>query len=125
MFSANKRLMRFFFAEQSDGWLTILRIGFGLQTAAYCWSLRGDWIYLLAGDGRGLISRDLGEAILSSESTIVPRLGWFVSLGRLVGASEDAILSVIWWCLFIASICLVIGLFSRTAAVASWCLHLA
>src|SRR5262249_16048884 len=42
-----------------------------------------------------------------------------------VGASEDAILSVIWWCLFIASICLVIGLFSRTAAVASWCLHLA
>jgi len=46
----------------------------------YALSLRADWNYLFAGPGEGLIGRALPEALLSTESPLVPRLGWIVML---------------------------------------------
>ncbi len=99
-FSASqRRLIDFFFPAESDSWLAILRIGLGLQVVLYALSLRDDWNYFLGGTGHGLISRNLGEAILSLESFLVPRLGWFVTLGTRVGLREETVLSVAWICL--------------------------
>jgi hypothetical protein len=67
MQAAWKRVIDFFFPIQSDEWLTILRIGLAIQVLLYCLSMRSDWTYLLAGTGRGLISRDLSEATLRRE----------------------------------------------------------
>src|SRR5437868_10403067 len=69
-----KRLTRFLFPVQSGNWLTILRIGLGLQVLLYALSLRRDWIYLLAGTGEGLNGRALSEGLLSTESCLVLRL---------------------------------------------------
>ncbi len=63
-----ERLVDFCFPAESDTWLAVLRIGLGVQVVLYALSLRDDWSYLLAGTGHGLISRNLGEAILSLES---------------------------------------------------------
>ena len=88
MQAAWKRVIDFFFPIQSDEWLTILRIGLAIQVVLYCLSMRSDWNYLLAGTGRGLISRDLSEAALSGESSFIPRLGWLVKIGSHFGLSE-------------------------------------
>ena len=87
-----KRVIDFFFPIQSDEWLTVLRIGLAIQVLLYCVSMRSDWNYLLAGAGRGLISRDLSEVALSGESSLVPRLGWLVNIGSHFGISEALIL---------------------------------
>ena len=118
------RLLSFLFAGASDRWLTILRIGLGAEILAYSWSLRRDWINLFAANAEGLIRRDLTEALLASEGTFVPRLGWFVFLGEGTGLSESQLLSLLWTLLFAAGCCLLIGLFSRPAAVTAWFLHL-
>ncbi len=88
-----ERILQFLFPVESDTWLSVLRLGLGLQVIVYTLSLRDDWNYLLAGTGHGLISRNLAEALLSVESRFVPRLGWLVSLGAYVGLSENAVLS--------------------------------
>ena len=62
---------KFLFSPQSDKWLAFLRFGLGLQLVLYALSLKSDWNYLFAGTGGGLISRNLGEAILSLESPFV------------------------------------------------------
>ena len=72
---------RFFFTPQSAAWLSVLRVGLGLQVLFYAVFLRPDWIELLAEGNRGLIRRDLMEAILSVESTLTPRVGWIVRIG--------------------------------------------
>ena len=118
------RLIDFFFPIESDTWLALLRIGLGLQVVFYALSLRDDWNYLLAGTGHGLISRDLGEAILSLESNLVPTLGWVVTLGTHLGLHEETILSVAWICLLASGFGLVIGLASRFSAILAWFLHL-
>ena len=82
-----KRLIDFFFPIQSDEWLTILRIGLAIEVLLYSLAMRSDWNYLLAGTGRGLISRDLSEATLSGESSFIPRLGWLVKIGNHFGLS--------------------------------------
>jgi len=120
-----KRVVDFFFPAQSDGWLTILRIGLAVQVLLYCLSMWGDWNYLLAGTGRGLISRDLSEVVLSGESSLIPRLGWFVTIGNHWRLSEATVLNTVWFCLMLAACFLVVGLFSRTAAILTWLLHLA
>ncbi len=90
----------------------------------YCLSIRKDWTYLLTGNG-GLISRNLSETILALESPLIPRLGWIVGLGGHLGLSELSILSFVWYCLVTAGCFLLLGLFSRPAAIATWFLHLA
>jgi uncharacterized membrane protein YphA (DoxX/SURF4 family) len=96
----------------------------GLQVVLYCLSIRTDWTYLLAGNG-GLISRNLSETILALESPLIPRLGWIVALGGHFGLSEESILSIVWYCLVTAGCFLLLGLFTRAAAIATWFLHLA
>jgi hypothetical protein len=119
-----ERLIDFFFPAESDTWLAVLRIGLGLQIVLYALSLRDDWNYLLAGTGHGLISRNLGEAILSLESHLVPRLGWLVALGTRVGLREETVLSVAWICLLGSGCGLLMGLASRFSAILAWFLHL-
>src|SRR6266513_48087 len=119
-----ERIMQFLFAVESDTWLSVLRLGLGLQVIAYPLSIRDDWNYLLAGTGHGLISRNLAEALLSVESRFVPRLGWLVSLGAYVGLSENAVLSIAWVCLLGTGFSLLAGLFCRSSAILAWFLHL-
>src|SRR6266568_4049797 len=119
-----KRLINFCFPAETDTWLAVLRIGLGLQVVLYALSLRDDWNYLLAGTGRGLISRNLGEAILSLESHLIPRLGWFVALGTQVDLREETVLSVAWICLFAVGCSLLLGVACRFSAILAWSLHL-
>jgi uncharacterized membrane protein YphA (DoxX/SURF4 family) len=124
MMQAWRRLGEFLFPPESDTWLAVLRIGLALQVVLYCFSLRTDWQYLLAGTGHGLISRNLSEAILKLESPLIPRLGWLVTAGARFGIGEETMLSIAWTCLLIAGCFLLIGFLSRPAAVAAWFLHL-
>jgi hypothetical protein len=119
-----QQLGRFLFPPESDNWLTVLRLGLGLELLLYALSLRIDWNYLFAGTGGGLISRNLGEAILSLESHFVPRLGWLVTLGEKAGLSEQTILSMAWIVLLGSACSLLAGLFCRFSAILAWFLHL-
>src|ERR1044071_4043754 len=119
-----KRIIEFFFPIQSDEWLTVLRIGLAIQVLLYSLAMRSDWNYLLAGTGRGLIGRDLSEVTLSGESSLIPRLGWLVNVGRHFGISEAVILDAARLCLGCAACFLIIGLFSRVAAILTWFFHL-
>ena len=119
------RVVDFFFAAQSDNWLTVLRVGLAVQVLLYCLSMWGDWSYLLAGMGSGLIGRELSEVVLSGKSLLIPRLGWLVTIGSHFGLSEAAVLDTARFCLVFAASFLLVGLFSRTAAISTWLLHLA
>jgi vitamin K-dependent gamma-carboxylase-like protein len=121
----SKQIAEFFFSPTADRWLSILRVGLGLQVLLYCWSLRDDWSLVFASNGEGMIDRDLTEAVLSAETWFAPRVGWFVTLGRSVGLSEQQVLLGFWILLVSASCCLVLGIFSRETAVTAWLLHLA
>lgn len=122
--SFETRVSRFLFAPASDGWVGILRVGLGAQVAIYCLSLRSDWLILFAGDGGGMISRDLAEAILDLRSAFIPRLGWLVTGGGFLHLRETDVLFLLWGALLGASLCLLCGLFSRTAAILAWFLYL-
>ena len=78
-------LMGFLFPLETDRWLTVLRLGLGLQVVLYAVFLRSDWQYLFASTGKGLVSRELGEAITSFDSLLIPKLGWLVALGSHIG----------------------------------------
>ena len=116
--------MEFLFPPETDTWLAVLRIGLGLQVTIYALFLKSDWHYLFAGTGKGLVSRELGEAIISFDSPFIPRLGWLVALGRSVNVGEETVLSVVWACLLCMGCCLLLGLFCRPAAIIAWFLHL-
>jgi uncharacterized membrane protein YphA (DoxX/SURF4 family) len=116
--------MGFLFPSETDKWLGALRIGLGLQVAVYALFLRSDWHYLFASTGRGLVSRKLGEAITSFDSPLIPKLGWLVALGGYAHIGEDAVLSIAWVCLLCMGLLLLLGLFSRPAAIIAWFLHL-
>src|SRR6478752_10257885 len=119
-----ERLRVFLFPPETDRWLGLLRIGLGLQVLFYTLSLRADWNYLFAGPGEGLIGRALPEALLSTESPLVPRLGWLIMLATRMGLSESTVFSIAWWVLLFAGGCLAIGVFSRTSAILAWFVHL-
>src|SRR5436305_782948 len=119
-----ERLQAFMFPRETDTWLAVLRIGLGLQTAVYTLFVRSDWHYLFASSGKGLVGRELGEAITSFDSPLIPKLGWLVALGRSVNMSEETVLSVAWACLLSAGCFLLLGLFCRPAAIVAWFLHL-
>jgi hypothetical protein len=116
--------MGFLFAPETDKWLAALRIGLGLQVAVYALFLKNDWHYLFASTGKGLVSRALGEAITSFDSPLIPKLGWLVTLGGYAHISEDVVLSIAWAFLVCMGLLLLLGLFSRPAAIIAWFLHL-
>jgi len=117
-------LIGFLFPLETDKWLTVFRIGLGLQVTVYALFLKSDWHYLFAGTGKGLVSRELGEAIISFDSPFIPKLGWLVALGGYVNIGEETVLSVAWACLLVSGCCLLLGLFCRPAAIIAWFLHL-
>jgi HTTM domain len=117
-------LQRFLFPSEADHWLTLLRIGLALQILLYCLSLRSDWNQLFASEGRGLISRDLTEAIVSADNDFTPTLGWIVAVGNYLGLDQHSILWFVWWCLVCGALCLFAGILCRPAAVLVWFLYL-
>jgi hypothetical protein len=117
-------LMGFLFTPETDKWLAALRIGLGLQVGIYALFLKSDWHDLFASTGKGLVSRVLGEAITSFDSPLIPKLGWLVALGAYAHIGEQAVLSVAWACLVCMGLLLLLGLFSRPAAIIAWFLHL-
>lgn len=102
----------------------MLRIGLGLQVIVYALFLRSDWHYLFASIGKGLVGRELGEAIASFDSPLIPKLGWLIAVGRSLNMSEETVLSVAWVCLLSAGCFLLLGLLSRPAAILAWFVHL-
>jgi hypothetical protein len=118
------QLLGFLFPAETDNWLAILRLGLGLQTTLYSLSLRNDWNDLLGGVSRGVSSSDVAEALLSVESNLVPRLGWFVGLGDHVALREETVLAVAWICLLVAGSGLLLGLACRFSAILTWFVHL-
>src|SRR5262245_5803918 len=120
--SAN--LMAFLFPQETDKWLAALRIGLGLLVTIYALFLRSDWHNLFGSTGRGLVSRKLGEAMTSFDSPLIPKLDWLVTLGGYAHLDEDAVLSIAWDCLLCMGVLLLLGLFSRSAAIISWFLVL-
>jgi hypothetical protein len=119
-----QRFLHFLFPSESDTWLTVFRIGLGLQVTLYALFLRSDWHYLFAGSGKGLVGRELGEAITSFESPLIPRFGWLIAAGRTLNISEETVLTVAWVALLSAGCLLLLGLLSRTAAIVAWFVHL-
>src|SRR5207302_9041981 len=119
-----ERSMHFLFPRETDAWLAVLRIGLGLQMVAYALFLRSDWHYLFASSGKGLVGREVGEAITSFDSPLIPTFGWLVALGRNFNISEDTMLSVTWVCLLSTGCLLLLGLFCRPAAIVAWFVHL-
>jgi hypothetical protein len=117
-------LAEFLFPLESDLWLACLRVGLGLQVIFYALSLRGDWRDMFGPNANGLVGREIAEAILASDSVFAPRITWLTTVGSQVGLSEEAVLSLIWWLLLIAGGFLLMGLFSRGAAIAAWFIHL-
>src|SRR5215208_3467569 len=119
-----QKLLRFLFPPEIDTWLAVFRIGMGVQVVAYALFLRSDWHSLFSATGKGLVSRELGEAIASFDSPLIPKLAWLVSFGQHVGLGEETILSIAWACLLCMGGCLLLGLFCRPAAIIAWFLHL-
>ena len=99
------RITSFFFPDETDHWLSVLRLGLSAQVLSFCWSLRSDWNYLLAGTGAGLFSRQLSEKLLSADTIFVPRLGWLVAGAKTLGLREDFALTLAWALLLVAGYC--------------------
>ena len=118
------RLREFLFPAKSDRWLAALRLGLAFSIISYAWSLRNDWNYLLGDDAGSLVSRHVAEAILSLDTSFVPRIGWLKTAGSQLGLPEGILLTAVWICLLGAGCALLLGLFCRTAAVTAWLLHL-
>ncbi len=119
------RVRTFLFPTQSTAWMTLLRLGLGLVLFLYVLSLRNDWLVLVGDKADGLIGRGLGEALLSLQTPLVPRLDWLVQAGTTLGLAEDHLLGAAWWLLLLAALGLCAGLYLRVTAVAAWLLHLA
>ena len=119
-----RRLRSFFFPSDSGEWLTILRAGLGVEVTLYALSLYTDWRRMFGNANTGFLNREFTEALLSIQSPFVPRIGWGVWLGQALGLSEATALTIVWFFLFATGIFLVIGFFSRSAAIAAWLLHL-
>lgn len=122
---ARERLEEFLFPAKSDIWITTLRVGLGVIVTLYALSLWRDWNYLFSADSDALIRRDLAEAMLDLESSLIPRLGWLITLLERVHCSEIATLTLLRACLLGSGLLMVLGFFCRSAAVIAWLLHLA
>jgi len=114
----------FFFPAESERWLVVLRMGMGLQVCLYCLWLRRDWSFFLAGTGSGLLGRQISEALLAMETSLVPTLSWLVRAAAAAGLGERTALLLCWFVLLGAGVCLLGGFFFRAAAVTAWFVHL-
>lgn len=121
----SRPVLVFLFPAESGQWLTILRVGLGLEILLYTLPLRSDWNSLFGGPTQGLVSRDLADAMAFVQSPLVPRLGWIVSLCRHIGIDESMALSITWWGLLVVGCFLILGLFPRPVAILAWFLQLA
>lgn len=119
-----RRLEKFLFPPQSDNWLSILRLGMALQVIIYCISLRVGWNDLFSLNSAGLVRRDLSEAILSADSHYIPRVGWLVDFATHFGLTEQIALTLTWWTLLATALLLLVGFFSREAAMVTLFVHL-
>ena len=119
-----QRFLAFLFPSESATWLAFFRIGLGLQVTLYALFLRSDWHYLFASGGKGLVGRELGEAITSFESPLIPRFGWLIAVGRTFNISEETVLTLAWVGLLSTGCLLLLGLLSRQAAIVAWFVHL-
>ncbi len=119
-----REVIAWLFPSDRDTWLTILRIGLGLEVTLQTFWLRADWYYLFASNGPGLNTRVVVESFLASESPFIPRLGWLVQFGAALGLSEHVTLFSTWLTLLIAGIFLLLGIVPRAAAITAWFLHL-
>jgi Vitamin K-dependent gamma-carboxylase len=119
-----ERFVGFLFPSESDTWLTVFRIGLGLQVFIYALFLRSDWHYLFASSGKGLVGREVGEAITYFESPFIPKFGWLIAVGHTFNISEETVLTVAWVGLLSAGCLLLLGLLCRPAAIVAWFLHL-
>ena len=119
-----ERSWQFLFPGDSGLWLSILRIGLGIEVLLYALSLKDDWNLLFSGGESGLVGRAFSEALLARQSPLVPQLGWLISVGTRVGMSEWTVLSIAWCLLLWAGSGLVVGVFSRASAILAWFIHL-
>src|SRR5205814_2038195 len=119
-----RQVNEWFFGGTTDNWLAALRIGLGLQLVLYCITSRADWLQMFTLHPGSFVTRDLTEALVTLGSALVPRVSWFISAGELTGLSEATVLWVVWSVLLAAGLCLVAGIFCRSAAIAAWSLHL-
>lgn len=119
-----QRFVAFLFPPETDTWLAVFRIGLGLQVTLYALFLKTDWHYLFASSGKGLVGRELGEAITSFESPLIPQFGWLIAVGRVLNISEETVLTIAWVGLVSSGCLLFLGLLSRPAAIVAWFLHL-
>jgi hypothetical protein len=124
MHSIRQRTAAFLFPVESDRWLSVLRIGLGLQVVLYTLSSRADWNELFTRTGWGLVNRELTEAVLNVQSVFAPRLGWLVRIGDRFGFDDAIVLWAAWGCLLFAGCCLIAGFFCRASAITAWFLHL-
>ena len=113
------RLLEFLFPVVTDSWLTVLRVGLGLQVILWSLSLRNDWAYLFSGT-----TRKVAEALLSLEGHVIPRFGWFVALAARLGVREETVLFLAWLGLFVSGCALLVGITFRVSAITAWLLHL-
>ncbi|MFL6514604.1 MAG: hypothetical protein ACJ8M1_06220 [Chthoniobacterales bacterium] len=120
-----RRVWTFVFPKASDDWLTIFRLGVGIELALYCLSARSGWLELLSNDAGTFSLRRISEALLSIESSLIPRVSWLVEVGQHLRVAESAVLRMIWAILLLSALLLTVGLFCRQAAVTAWFLHLA
>src|SRR6187401_3603804 len=118
------RLHTFFFPPEDDRWLTLLRVGLGLQFALHSLALRTSWIPLFAESGNGLVSRELAALLAGAANPLLPRISWLLGLGDRLGLGESTSLFLIWLLLFIAALSLLAGFLCRPSAIACWFLHL-
>lgn len=118
------RIRSFFFPQENDDWLSILRIGLGLQMVAYCIALRAAWAPLLSRGGHGLVGREVSEAYSSVQSPWLPKIGWIVAAAEKFGIGEQSALFLVWLVLLAGALFLILGFLSRPAAVVCWFLHL-
>lgn len=115
---------RWLFPPESDKWLGVLRIGLGLTVAGYALSLGDEWTYVLARTGKGLIGRQVSEAVLTMESPLLPRISWLVRSAEILGIGEHTALLLLWSFLLGAGCCLIAGFACRATAITAWFLQL-
>ncbi len=113
------RVPELLFPVETDSWLTVLRLGLGLQVTLYALSLRTDWAYLFSGT-----ARKVAEALLSLQGHFIPSLGWFVALAARLDVPEETVLLLAWLGLFVSGCALLVGVGCRFSAIAAWFLHL-
>jgi hypothetical protein len=62
MRQTGEKVLRFFFPEDNGLWVSVLRIGLGIQIVLYVVSLKDDWNFLFGWPATGIIGREFSEA---------------------------------------------------------------